>query len=130
MNNKIFRSILILSLGCVVIFAFYSIFIHKPARAVTDTALYENDKYYLVIAFYNYGDINFKIKDKVTGSKVTHSAVYISDNTARCELDEDDDIFSYDFVFYDDYVELVYNGTDGVEGKYQGKYNLLRNRKF
>lgn len=130
MKNKFFRGIWILLLGCVVIFAFYCVFLHKPNRTVTNISLYENEEYYLVIAFYNYGDITLKIQEKVTGYEVTYNAAYISDNTARCWLGENSDVLSYDLMFSDSCVELVYNGVGCTEEKYQGKYDILRTKKI
>ncbi|MBR3917490.1 MAG: hypothetical protein IKJ59_01980 [Clostridia bacterium] len=130
MKNKIFLGIWFLSLGCVAVFAFYCVFLHNPNRTAINVSLYENEEHYIVVAFYNYGDITLKIEEKVTGYEVTYNAFYISDNTARCWHGENSDALSYDLIFSDSCVELVYNGTDRTEGKYQGKYDILRTKKI
>ena len=131
MVGKIAIVIFVLLFSAFAIFELYVFFIHEPEEVITEVAFYENENYTIKIEFYDDNSLCVTHVGKYNYDYSRCHAHYIDENTVEYNTQKGGFKIMHQFIFYDDYLEVVYIGSNDPFNKSDlGRYELLSSMSF
>ena len=119
MKNK--SKVFIIILICLLMLVGVRYYLWNKHDRITKIEVYENEKEYLIIKYFNDKKVGFAFEGKFFLNTTSSSADFINENTAVFDgkyLSVPSSMY-YEFVFYEDYIEFY------DCGEFKSKYDLI-----